>query len=288
LSSSWSSDKTAFQSFAERKTLEAATARIDRLSTVFDLHDQSRMHRIANAWSQAHYGGRFGLTVPDEGRTALSLVFVQSRDGNTGGTDPSALGGGPTDKHLIYEGLSRVAADGVLAGAGSVHADAFFSIWHPELVALRESLGLPRHPVQIVVSKRGGLDFSAFLFNVPEVPVFLICGDECVARHASALRARPWIGQIAFRGHNLRPPLDALRVQAGIQRISTIGGRFTATCLVDEGLAQDIYLTTTSREGGDAGTPWYSGASSPRLSVSTRKEWLDRGSRNVFEHIMIN
>ena len=139
----------------------------------------------------AHYGGEFGLAVPDEGQTALSLVFVQSKDGNTGGTDPSTLGGGATDKHLIYEGLSRVAADAVLAGAGSVHADAFFSVWHPELVTLRASLGLRRHPAQIVVSKRGGLDFGALLFNVPDVPVFLIGGDECVARHASAsARAR--------------------------------------------------------------------------------------------------
>ena len=246
------------------------------------------MHGIGNAWSQAHYDGQFGLAVPGEGQTALSLVFVQSKDGNTGATDPSALGGGPTDTHLIYEGLSRVAADGVLAGAGSVHADAFFSVWHPELVALRESLGLRRHPVQIIVSKRGGLDFAALLFNVPDVPVFLICGDECVARHASALRARPWIRQISFSGGNLRSALDRLRLEAGIHRISAIGGRFTATRLVDEGLAQDIYLTTTSREVGDAGTPWYSGASSPRLMATTRKQWLDWPSRNVFEHIIIN
>ena len=287
-SSSWSTDKTAFQNFAQRKAREAATARIARLSTLLDLRDRYRMHGIGNAWSETHYGGKFGLAVPDEGQTALSLVFVQSKDGNTGGTDPSALGGGPTDKHLIYEGLSRVAADGVLAGAGSVHADAFFSIWHPELVALRESLGLQRHPVQIVVSKRGGLDFATLLFNVPDVPVFLICGDECVARHASALRARPWIRQISFAGDNLRSALDRLRLEAGIQRISAIGGRFTATRLVDEGLAQDVYLTTTSREGGDAGTPWYSGASRPRLTTNTRKQWLGRPSRNVFEHIIIN
>ena len=208
-------------------------------------------------WSQAHYGGDFGLAVPDEGQTALSLVFVQSQDGNTGATDPSILGGGATDKHLIYEGLSRVAADAVLAGAGSVHVDAFFSVWHPEFVALRASLGLPRHPAEIVVSKRGGLDFATLLFNVPEVPVFLIGGDECISRHAASLRERPWIRHIGFTGDDLRSALDGLRLEAGIQRISAIGGRFTATRLVDAGLAQDIYLTTSSGEGGDAGTPWY-------------------------------
>ena len=287
-SNSWPTDNTAFQNFVERKAREAATARIARLSTVFDAGDQSRMHGIGNAWSQAHWGGQFGLSIPDEGQTALSLVFVQSKNGNTGGADPSALGAGPTDKHLIYEGLSRVAADGVLAGAGSVHADAFFSIWHPELVALRESLGLRRHPIQIVISKRGGLDFAALLFNVPDVPVFLIAGDECIARHAPALRARPWIRQISLSGDNLRSALDGLRHEAGIQRISAIGGRFTATRLVDERLAQDIYLTITSRDGGDAGTPWYCGARPPRLTVRTRKQWFDGPSRSVIEHLMID
>jgi len=47
-------------------------------------------------------------------------VFVQSRDGNTGARDPSSLGGGDTDKHLIYEGLSRVASDAVVAGAETI------------------------------------------------------------------------------------------------------------------------------------------------------------------------
>ena len=83
-SSSWPTDKT-FQNFAERNAREAAIARIERLSTVFDLRDQSRTQGIGNAWSQAHYGGDFGLAVADEGQTALSLVFVQSKDGNTGG-----------------------------------------------------------------------------------------------------------------------------------------------------------------------------------------------------------
>ena len=101
----------------------------------------------------------------------------------------------------------RVAADAVLAGAGSVHRDAFFSVWHPELVALRGSLGLPRHPAQIVVSKRGRFDFAARLFNVPDVRVFLIAGDECIARHETAIHARPWVRVIRVDGDDLRRSL---------------------------------------------------------------------------------
>ena len=34
--------------------------------------------------------------------------------------NPQTLGGGETDKHLIYEGLARVSADAVLAGSSTV------------------------------------------------------------------------------------------------------------------------------------------------------------------------
>src|SRR4029453_8879100 len=127
---------------------DAANAVIERLSTRVDAHT-GVVQRIGNTWSRFHYEGDFGLVVPPHGDVAVSLVFVQTRDGNTGGADPGTFGGGAPDTHLIYEGLSRVAADAVLSGSGSLHVDAFFSVWHPELVSLLASLGLPRHRPQV-------------------------------------------------------------------------------------------------------------------------------------------
>jgi hypothetical protein len=206
----------AFDDFAAKKSREAVSASIERLSTVFDRRDSSRVRGIGNTWSREHYGGEFGLVHPQPTRTAISLVLIQTKDRNTGGPNPGAFGGGATDKHLIYEGLSRVAVNAVLAGAGSVHQDAFFSVWHPELIALRSSLGLPRHPGQIVVSKRGSLNFNARLFNVPDVQVFLIAGDECAARHEPALRARPWVRLILSSG-DLSHAFERLRREEGEQ-----------------------------------------------------------------------
>ena len=54
-------------------------------------------------------------------------------------------------------------------------------------------------------------------------------------------------------GDDLGLAFERLRLEEGIRRISAIGGRFTATQLVDAGLIQDIYLTTTSLEGGEPG-----------------------------------
>ena len=101
-------ETVAFQRFAAHKTREATIASIERLSTAFDRRDDSGLLGIGNAWSRLHYGGEFGLVRPSRSETAVSLVFIQTKDGNTGGPNPSAFGGGATDTHLIYEGLSRV------------------------------------------------------------------------------------------------------------------------------------------------------------------------------------
>ena len=126
---------------------------------------------------------------------------------------PAGLGGGPTDYHLIYEGLSRVAADGVLAGGGTARGESvFFSVWHPELIALRASLGLPRHPAQIVVSDDGRIDIAGtLLFNVPEVPTFVIAGAACRRICHELFRERPWITVVPFERGEWDAPLGQLR-----------------------------------------------------------------------------
>lgn len=279
---------TSFPSVVEQKAHEAAAAPIERLTTVYDKVEGFSGIEIGNGWSRRHYGGAFRLATSEPGETAVSLVFVQTSEGNTGSANPSALGGGATDKHLIYEGLSRVAADAVLSGAGSLHRGAFFSVWHPQLVSLRTSLGLPRHPAQVIVSKSGRFDFDTLLFNVPDVPVFLLAGDECARRHAAAIEARPWVRLVRIAGDELRSAIDELRITEGIQRISAIGGRFTATHLVDQGLVQDICLTTTAQAGGEPDTPWYTGATPPTLALITRKQWNEDGSMVVFDHLSID
>ncbi len=145
-----------FEAFASRKVEEANAAPLSPYETVLE-QAPGGLTRVGNRWSMRLFDGPFYVSGSrDDKRPVCSLVFVQSADGNTGASDPATLGGGRTDKHLIYEGLSRVAADAVLAGAETVRgADLLFSVWHPELVALRHSLGLPRHPLQIIATRRG-------------------------------------------------------------------------------------------------------------------------------------
>jgi len=258
---------------------------VRRLVTLEDCHDAFPVTGIGNAWSREHFDGPFHVFAAPPDRPAISLVFVQTRDGNTGAANPEDLGGGPTDKHLIYEGLSRVAADGVLAGASSVGHSVFFTVTHPELVALRLELGLPRHPAQMVISNDGQFDLEARVFTTPEVPVFLLAGDACVTKVSDAVARRPWITLMPIKD-DLPATFARLRHDHGIGRISAVGGRVTATSLVDAGLVQDIYLTTSPIEGGEPNTPWYVGRRPLRLKTIVKKREAAEAPI-LFEHLAI-
>ena len=230
-----------FADFCARKVRTAQAAILYPLRTVLDSSFLHATVHAGNDWSRRLFDGPFHLwRVPSGRRPAISFVFVQSRDGNTSAGNPADLGGGDTDQHLIYEGLSRVAADAVLAGARTIEgADVFFSIWHPELVSLRKSYGLPRHPAQVVLTRRGRIDVaSALIFNVPEVRVFVLGTTAACEALAPAVGDRPWVTLIAFEGDDVASAVERLRVDHGIRRISGVGGRATATALIDADLVQ--------------------------------------------------
>ncbi len=259
---------------------------VRRLFTVVDRSSARPWLEIGNAWSRRHYDGPFHLAPLPQRSPAISLVFVQSRNGNTAADSPADLGGGPTDKYLIYQGLSRVAADGVMAGAATVGQSVFFTVTHPELIALRQELGLPRHPAQIVISEHGNVDLAARVFNAPEVPVFVVAGAQCLEAKAAAVRHRPWIELVPIEG-DLCGAIARLRRDFGLSRISAVGGRTVATRLVDAGLVQDLYLTTSAIDAGEPDTPWYVGDRSPGYDLIVRKKEATPDAPIVFEHFSL-
>jgi riboflavin biosynthesis pyrimidine reductase len=271
--------------FIDRKTHEAVEADLPPYRTVIDTSSDS-LTQVGNEWSRLLFDGPFYLSETPVDTPGSSLVFVQSSDGNTGARNPSSLGGGDTDTHLIYEGLSRVAADAVMAGAETVRGgEVVFSVWHPQLVALRRSLGKPRHPVQVVATLRG-LDLEhGLLFNAPELRVIVITVGSCAALMQTGLRLRPWIRPIVMDSpEQLRSAFIELRRQ-GIERLSVVGGRKIAAQLIDAGLIQDVYLTTAARPGGEPHTPMYAGDLQARVIV--RKAGTGHESGVTFEHVQV-
>ena len=277
-----------FQIFAERKTRAAEQAIIPPLVTIEDRSSRYLLQRIGSAWTRRHFDGDFCVFDPPPDLPALSLVFVQSRDGNTVVPDPATLGGGPVDFHLIYEGLSRVAADGVAAGAATVGKKVFFSVWHPEIVALRRELSLPRHPAQVVVSRRGRINVEeSLLFNVPEVPVFLVIDADGLPPLERSLADRPWMTVVPLMNGDLADAFRRLRREHGLTRISVVGGRTLATSLVDQHMIQDLCLTTSAFKGGKPDTPFYAGDRSPTLELIVRKRGTEPSGTMTFEHFAV-
>lgn len=291
---------TGFDEYCRGMEEVAASTSIPGFTTIADHQGPRRIEPafgrvgqglipIGNDWTQRLFDGPFYRSAAqDATRPAVSLVFVQSRDLNTVADDPSTLGGGATDKHLIYEGLSRIDADAVLAGATTARGERMvFSIWHPELVRLRLERGHPRHPAQVVVTDRAGLKIEqALMFQVPELPVFVITKSTKVAALQQRLRDRPWV-QVIDAGEplSLTRALRELRAR-GVRVISAVGGRRTATALLLEGLVDDLYLTTSPMDGGEPHSPYYEGPPLP-LDLVVAKGALGEEAGVRFEHFVL-
>lgn len=273
-----------FERFAIAKTRAALAATLPPYETEWEVPPEDAVS-IGNTWSTRLFDGRFYLSPATARRPACGLVFVQSADENTGAADPSMLGGGSTDKHLVYEGLSRAAADGVLVGSRTLRGhDIVFSVWHPELVSLRSSLGLPRHPIQIVATLQGLPVEQMLLFNVKEIPAVLLTTAQAMRAMDAAIRDRPWMTAIVLTGPgDLVSAFEQLRAN-GVTRLSCVGGRTLAAGLLEANLVDDVYLTTAPQPGGEPDTPL-----SPRPwrgRVAVRKRGTGGEAGVVFEHVL--
>lgn len=277
-----------FDEYCRRKEAVALSAPLPPYTTVADRSNGSAgLATVESAWTRAIFDGPFyHSTPPAADLPAVSVVFVQSRDGDTVAPDPALLGGGAVDKHVVYEGLSRIDADAVLSGATTARArNLVFSVWHPELVALRSARGLPRHPAQVIVTERGNLRLEdGLMFQEPELRVLLISGSAAAERLRAQLESRPWIEVIdAGQPLSMRRGMEALRAR-GIGVVSAVGGPRTATALIDEGLVSDVYLTTSAISAGEPGTPFYYG---PPLAWPRVVEKAGTGAETGvrFEHL---
>jgi riboflavin biosynthesis pyrimidine reductase len=279
----------AFVTYCEHKEKTAAAARLSGFYTVRGAPADTPVLAIGNEWSRRLFDGNFYRSEAAGGDLpVVSLVFVQSKDGNTVAPDPSTLGGGESDKHLVYEGLSRIDADAVMAGAATARSERMvFSVWHPELVTLRLARGLPRHPAQIVVTDRGDVPIeNGLMFNEPSLRVFLITKTATAGPLRSRLSDRPWVEVIdAGEAVSLTSAMRQLR-ERGMRVISCVGGRRTATAMIGEGLVRDLYLTTSPTEAGEPNTPFYEG---PALELTPIVEKAGKGDEAgvKFEHLIV-
>jgi riboflavin biosynthesis pyrimidine reductase len=279
----------SFDDYCRRKQAAAIAADIPGYRALFS-DTVGGVIDFGSAWSRRMFDGPFyrSAAPPAPDLPIVNLVFVQSLDGNTVADDPSTIGGGETDKHLIYEGLSRVDADAVLAGAMTARErELVFSVWHPDLVRLRMELGRRRHPAQVILTRTGALPFDdGLMFTTPELRVVVVCGSEAARTISRSISNRPWIEVIdAGDPLSLNAAFTMLR-ERGLATISCVGGRATATALLKAGLVSDLYLTTSPISAGEPHTPFYDG---PSLSLKKIVEKMGQGSETGvrFEHFLV-
>ena len=138
-----------------------------------------------------------------------------------------------------------------------------------------------------MVTDRGELNVDrALMFNEPSLRAIVLAGTASAPRLRDRFRDRPWVEVI-----DAGAPLDAVRAMRelharGIGVLSAVGGRHTATWLLRAGVVSDLYLTTSPRLGGEAGTPLYEGPPlSQRVLVEKRGRGREAGVR--FEHFLL-
>ena len=194
------------------------------------------------------YGGGFGLSRPE-----LFANFVSSADGVValpGGDESGHLISGDSEPDRFVMGMLRAAADAVLIGAGTFRRAAG-DLWYPEAVypaagelfaELRRQLGLRPHPLLVVVTASGHID--------PAQPALRDClvittpHGEARLRGALPSGARiAVLGAPPFRGGSLLDLLHAERLQV----VLTEGGPSLVGQLLQEGLIDELFLTTSPR-----------------------------------------
>ena len=278
----------SFEAYCREKERAALAAPLSGYTTVLEDAGGVDLLAIGSSWSRALFDGDFyrsaGAKSPD--LPAVTLVHDWPADDPREEGGPGPLGDATT-VHLIHEGLARVDADGVLGGVGVVREpDYVASVWHPELVALRLSRGLPRHPVQIVVSESGNLPFDeCLLFNEPSLRVVIVTSRRGADAVGAALQDRPWI-RVLDTGQplSMRKALMTLR-QDGLAVVAALGGRRVASTLLTEGLVTDLYLTGSDEDGIRPSRDIHDGP--PVLHRRVLAKRGHRGSNGArFEHLV--
>jgi riboflavin biosynthesis pyrimidine reductase len=124
---------------------------------------------------------------PHVGRPYVIANFVETLDGVVSLGIPGHSSGGeisgfnPHDRMMM--GLLRATADAIIVGAGTLRAASPDYLWtagyiFPELAEayweLRNAMGKPEPPLNVIVTGSGEIDLSLRVFQSGEVPVLIV------------------------------------------------------------------------------------------------------------------
>jgi riboflavin biosynthesis pyrimidine reductase len=269
---------SGFQDYCRSKQDAALAAALVGFTTLVEEAGGADLLSFGNTWTRHLFDGDFHRSAGPASPELPSVSLIVSEEGSFGATA----------SHLLHEGLTRVDADAVLAGIGVAPdtGNHICSVWHPELVRLRADRGLPRHPVQVLITNSGDVPFDrCLLFHEPSLQVIVVTRSSLVTTVRAGLREYPWVEVLdAGEPLDLRRALTQLR-DRGIAVISAVGGRRVATTLLDAGLVTDLYVTVRDPGSAASALAFYNG---PPL---VRRRLLSKAGRGPegavrFEHLV--
>jgi riboflavin biosynthesis pyrimidine reductase len=202
------------------------------------------------------HGGALGFHEP-----CLYANFVATLDGFVaipGMPNSNAFVAGESDADRFLMGLLRALADVVLIGSGVLRAsprgtwqaDSIFPPAADAYAELRDSLGAPRAAEVALLTGSGSIDPAHPLL---EAGALVLTSDS----GAEWLRDRlPAASTVVSLGSPTRtPPADVVRVlrERGHRRILSEAGPHTFGELLEAGLVDELFLTSSPLLIGDAG-----------------------------------
>jgi riboflavin-specific deaminase-like protein len=204
------------------------------------LHPEHRETSPAELASQL----RLGDKAPPH-RPYLVLNMVSSLDGKA--TIDWRTKGLSTelDRQLFHH--LRTQADAVMAGAGTVRLERYGRMAKSdELRDKRESEGLERDPLAVIVSARLDLPADLPLLNEPEQRVVIGTGSDATLEGLG--------GQVEYArvGEDLQLLMARLREDHGIRSVLCEGGPTLNSHLLAAGLVDELFLTLNPKLAGGA------------------------------------
>ncbi len=204
-------------------------------------------------WRSSEKGPRSGTTSWVSCCSTTRAINGVKKARNLANKGPGESGGvvsGASEPDRFVMGLMRATADAVLIGAGTFRAGPG-DLWHPEtafpaardlFTELRAQLGLRPHPLLVVVTASGDIDLAQpalrdCLIVTTALAGARMCGKLPEGARIASLDAHPFGGKAL---------LDLLSAE-GAQGVLTEGGPSLVGQLLEEGLLDELFLTTSPR-----------------------------------------
>ena len=230
--------------------------------------------------------GRLQLPSP-AGRSYVFSNFVSTLDGvvsldEPGYMDPGEISGDNSHDRLVM-GLLRAVSDVVIAGASALRS-APGHIWTPEFIYpdlapafrdLRSHLGLPAHPLNVILTARGTLDLSLPLFQNGEVPVMVLTSSQGAER-LKAQGIPPEIEVVEFLTSgllNATEILEAVRAVNPARRVLVEGGPTLHARFLGENLLDELFLTLAPQIAGREASNPRPGLVAGRIFAPVEPKW---------------